>query len=164
MTTDYFDDWYSFQAEQRMRTMTIVLGTGIPYSIVIGGQTPLNSTIIFDNGANFTEVNDKGSDFGYHATGILRLAITENVSINEWVKFTMDTGTKQPETVHLNIDLPDGVEGYLDLGTTSRTFSVLDGWYFRGSGRYSTTVESEAEPSVNFFLRNSEHVYASLRD
>ncbi len=165
MTVDHFSEhWLFLEAEQRIQSMSLVLGTGIPYTLDVWGDTPLNTTIVFDNGAIFNDIGGLGDKISYHATGVLRLAITENVFINHWVSFNLDGGHITPEFVLLDIDLPEGVEGYLDLGTTPASFSTLDGWYFRGSGQYSTTTEFEAFPSVRFNLRNSEYVYASLRD
>ncbi len=165
ISLEYFDDWYWFQTVKRMRTMTIVLGTGIPYSIFIGGDTPLNSTFIFDNGANFTEVNNKGSDIDYYAAGILRLDITENIVVGTHMDIhTGATPSRTPDTVLLDIDLPTGIHGVLRVGTGPISFSVLDGWYFRGSGRYSTSPNLYAIPYIGIEVYNSDHVYASLRD
>ena len=144
--------------------MSLVLGTGLPYTLDVWGETPLNTTMIFDNGAIFDDIGGLGDSVAYHATGVLCLAITENVSINHWIKFDLESGPRTPEIVLLSIDLPDGVEGYLDLGTTPVSFSTLDGWYFRDLGKYSTTSELYVYPSINLRINNSDHVYASLHD
>lgn len=156
--------WLFLNAEVRIQSMTVVLGTGLPYTLGVWGESALNTTMIFDNGAIFDDIDGLGDEINYRATGVLRLALTENVSISHWVDFNLDGTPPTPDFVSLYIDLPDGIEGYLDLGTTPASFSTLDGWYFRGPGRYSTTTEFEAFPSVEFYLRNSEYVYASLRD
>ena len=144
--------------------MSLVLGTGLPYTLDVWGETALNTTMIFDNGAILDEIEWRGDEISYYATGILRLAITENVTVNERARFYFQTGPRTPDIVLLDIDLPDGVEGYLELGTTPASFFTLDGWYFRGAGRYSTTSELYALPSVTIEVGNSDHVYASLRD
>ncbi|MHA1389011.1 MAG: hypothetical protein ACTSUZ_10325 [Candidatus Thorarchaeota archaeon] len=156
--------WLLLDENRRIQLMSVILGSGLPYSLSIWGDTPLNTTMIFDNGAVFDDVEGIGDEVSYYATGILNIAITENVSINHWIKFNLDSGVATPDDVLLNIDLPVGVDGYLRLGTTPASFTTLDGWYFRGDGKYSTTTELNAVPSVNFYLQNSLHVYASLRN
>ncbi len=157
------EHWLFLEAKMRIQSMTVVLGTGLPYTLGVWGETALNTTMIFDNGAILDEIDEFGDDIYYSATGILRLAITENVTVKEWARFHFDYPIC-PEIVLLDIDLPEGVEGYLELGTTPVSFSVLDGWYFRGSGRYSTISEPYVLPSVTINVHNSDYVYASLRD
>ncbi|MHA2023748.1 MAG: hypothetical protein ACTSWQ_08825 [Candidatus Thorarchaeota archaeon] len=156
--------WLFLNAKMRIQSMIVTLGTGLPYTLGVWSDTDLNTTMIFDNGAILDEIDGLGDEINYCATGILRLAITENVTVKEWAKFHFQSGSKTPDIVLLAIDLPEGVEGYLELGATPVSFSILDGWYFRGAGRYSTISEPYALPSVTIEVGNSDYVYASLRD
>lgn len=131
---------YCFSGE-RIRSVSLLLGSTVNYTIHVRSSTNLNSTIIFSNN---TLLPDGSLGFMYDATGVLRIGIDEDVRVNRWFHASVKTNVTA-----VFIDLPEGVNGrirflsYMNYGIADR-----NGWYYRGEDTYTTETQNEP-PMVN---------------
>jgi len=149
----------SFEGKVRIRTIQLILGSGVPYEIVVSGSD-VNSTFVYSN-------NAVGSDASlyYSATGSnVNLIFTENMSFNEsGMEITVGSDA-QTDYVNLYVDLPDGIYG----GATFREPLYLQsntGWAFRSQFIDSVTYSTDPlnpEPLLGFGIRAKREDYPTL--
>jgi hypothetical protein len=146
-----------FTAISRIRSMNIVLGSGMQYDIFLGSSVRLNTTIIYSNSARMGDY----TRIRYSADGILRFAFTESVNFTDWGMECVLSASPMG-TAYVSIDLPDGMVGLASLGAENVYTIELSGWYYRGGNDYSTAI-SVQEPLLDMTAQGTT-VYASLRD
>lgn len=143
-----------FEALVRMRSINVTLSTGFYCSFEVLGSN-LNSSIVYDNGALVD-----GSVI-YQATGNLSFVVTENVTLRNHLVFSGPVNVSAPlSTLYLDIDLPDGIGGFLRPGGPI-TFLENEGWILSEYNNYVTVAGS---PVVDIRVGYCDHVYARLLD
>jgi hypothetical protein len=154
---------FGLNALARVRSVDIVLGTGIPYSVYIAGVN-LNTSAVYDNGALLGHSSVQYA-FTYDATGILSLEFTEDVQIAD-AQFAADVQIARSDVVNLIIDLPDGLDGNVRIHPDTNYYTYqLDGWSFTGiqpvSPRYSTD-ETLPRPRLEIYVQaETAHLWLS---
>ena len=134
-----------FGSTTRARTMNIILGSGHPYLIYLGGDSNsrnVTSNIVIDNNATLGD-----EEFAYLFPGSLNLVFTEDVDYSQG-GLLMDIGKSNEEIVSvvMNVDLPDGMDGYVRFISDSMSISST-GWTLYDTGinptssYYRTSVE-----------------------
>ncbi len=145
--------FHAFQGVSRIRTLNVTLGTGVTYSLVIAG-TNLTSSIRYDNKATIGQIGDDNLD--YRASGTVLVTLTEHVSMTS----NLDIGIEGPSmTAFLDINLQDGVEGELFIGSTLISFLDRVGWTWDGVNSFNTVSGS---PDVIISVYHCDHIYANL--
>ena len=145
------------KAKVRIRSLNITLGTGVAYYIDVGGIN-LDSTIIFDNGANMT-----WWPLTYAATGRLDLVLTENITLTSDIYLSVGgrDGFNYMTSLHLDVDLPPSVRGSLSFSDASIAFTENVGWEYNGIDTYRTPSGS---PLIKIYVGRCHHIYARLHD
>ncbi len=160
----YFEYWgYTLQYQieinganygttTRARYMNITLGTGHPYSIILGGDNSRNVTgnIVFDNNATLG-----GEEFAYYYPGNLNLVFTENVDYSQGGLYMESIGgfNDPIASVNMYIDLPDGMDGSVSFRSESMSISAT-GW----------TMWKETVSPPEIFYRTAESPTKPLLD
>ena len=159
----YFEYWgYTLQYQieinganygttTRARTMNITLGTGHPYSIILGGDDSRNVTgnIVFDNNATLG-----GGEFSYFYPGSLNLVFTENVDYSQGgLEMRIGLFNYEIASVNMYIDLPDGMDGSASFRSDSISVSAT-GW----------TMWKETVSPPEIFYRTAESPTKPLLD
>ncbi|MHA2265999.1 MAG: hypothetical protein ACXAEN_26695 [Candidatus Thorarchaeota archaeon] len=132
-------------------SVDVVLGNTIAYHIVILGIN-LTTTVAYNNDA-VIGANQQPSRFTYDASGTLEFIFSESVNYTSWgLEVRLNDGNGDLY-VGLDIDLPDGLEGSLDLRNAD-SFNIVDqeGWWHRGNDLYSTAVLIE-EPALVMYAK-----------
>ncbi len=151
-----------FEGIQRIKSLHVVLGSGVPYEIVVPSSSDMNATFVYGNNA----VGSDASLF-YSATGsILSLIFTEDMVFSETGMEVTIGSAGLSDYVYLYTDLPDGVSG----GATFREPLYLqssNGWAFRSQFIDTVTYSTDPlnpEPLLGFGIRAKYGVYAWLSD
>jgi hypothetical protein len=164
---DYRDsnNWMEvdFREVRSVTGLQVVLGSGVPYWIVVTG-TSVNATVVYGN-------NVLGSDasFDYRATGTyVNMIMTEDVVFaSEGMEVDVGTGgVGMPDSIYFNLDLPEGING---IGSFSKPLYIHANtgwsWYSEG-GRFISysTPESSLQPLVEIVLSAEYSVHVWLSD
>ncbi|MHA1962537.1 MAG: hypothetical protein ACW99U_20285 [Candidatus Thorarchaeota archaeon] len=151
------------KCDGQVNSIDVVLGTGLPYSIFVQGRN-LTTTITYSNGSL-----TGGSAYNHYASGTLLFGFTEDVNVTEGnmeVNYESRTGNMETDPLHIAfvIDLPDGMDGQIDLHSVNY-FDVVDmsGWWHRGNDRYSTAINIES-PALVIGGWHTSSVFAWLYD
>lgn len=120
--------------DKRIKSVTLLLGSALNYTIHVTSSVNLNSTVIFSNNARLSGALP---GFKYDATGTLRFGLDEDVR-PDWLFYV--TIASNVTTVY--IDLPDGVDGEIAFSPLTDYLLVdVDGWTYRGDCTYSTAAD-----------------------
>jgi len=134
-------------ATGRVESVDVILGTGTSYSIFIRTGISIDTTITYGNGAMLDN-----RDFLYSCNGTLQFNFGENVNFTEG-GLRADIGApafaNRPNPLHLNIDLPDGMDGRIDFSTYPVSFTDLTGWHHEGFGIYATASWPFENPGLH---------------
>ncbi|MHA2302153.1 MAG: hypothetical protein ACXACD_14500 [Candidatus Thorarchaeota archaeon] len=151
------------KCDGQVNSIDVVLGTGLPYSIFVQGRN-LTTIITYSNGSL-----TGGSEYNHYASGTLLFAFMEDVNVTEGnmeVNYESLSGNMVNDPLHIAfvIDLPDGMDGQIDLHSVNY-FDVVDmsGWWHRGNDRYSTAINIES-PALVIDGWHTSSVLAWLHD
>jgi len=156
-----------FSGSNQVESVDVTLGSGMLYDIVVaqvwGSDIGLNTTITYSNGAQID-----GVEVTIAHRGFLKFAIDEEVDATGDLDIRIgDSVTTTPSLVHLDIDLPTGMNGVVDFNDGS-SLSILEntGWFLRQPPfdriEYSTSA-SEPSPLLNLYaMQDIPHIVAWL--
>ena len=144
-----------------MRSVNIVLGTGKPYDLRIGG-TNLTSTVVYSNGSLLTKVYNNGvadkTEFSYGASGSLLFVFLQDVSYTEQGVKVVIGRTPSPNSATVFVELPVGLHGWFHYsGNTTAYLVFANRWFWRGVGNYGTDVD-EPDPLLNIYVASQDVV------
>ena len=121
-------------SDKRIKSVNLLLGSTVNYTIHVTSSVNLNSTIIFSNN---THLSHDTQGFKYDATGILRFGLDEDIRLTRWFRAWIDT-----DIAAVYINLPGSFGGEIAFSyLTDYIIADIDGWYSRGDRTYSTEVE-----------------------
>jgi hypothetical protein len=158
-----FERSYSLEVQgtsfgDRTSLVDIILGTGTYYQIGIHGSL-LGVTVTYDNGAiidgNWLHLSCSNSTFDF--------TFTENVNFTD---SGFEVRTVGEIDVVLDIDLPDGMNGYLTIPPgVSSYFPTMIGWYQETypTGEKTIKTESIEEPLLELSHENPGAISGTLR-
>ncbi len=151
-----------FEGKLSIKSLYVVLGSGVPYEIIVPASSDMNATFVYGNNA----VGSDASLF-YSATGsILSLIFTEDMVFSDTGMEVAIGSAGEPDYVYLSTDLPDGVAG---VGTFREPFYLQSnsGWAFRSQFIDTVTYSTDPlkpEPLLGFGIRAKYGIYAWLSD
>lgn len=161
---DVVDYTSTLQAFTRIKSVNVVFGSGWFYKIYISG-TNLNVSIRYDNNAKLGNRDEfLFGIFSVECTGNVYFTFTKNVNYALGDMGALIGGPNNiPENVYLDVDLPVGLDGGLDIyNYTLYDILVNEGWQFQefdsDSDYYSTTSETEHGPDDRFLYISVEAV------
>lgn len=121
-------------ATGRVESIDVVLGTGSSYEILVRNGVNIDATVAFGNNAVLG-----AREFIYTCTGSFHFSFDENVNFTDGgLLATVGIAGLAPDSLYLNIDIPDGMDGRIDFGPDPVTFTQLAGWHHEGFGIYAT--------------------------
>lgn len=119
----------------RIESIDVVLGIGTSYRILVRNGANINATIAFGNDAVLG-----GREFIYTCTGSFHFSFDESVNFTDGgLVATVGMPGLAPDSLYLDIDLPDSMPGEIDFSTYPVVFTSLTGWSHQGFGVYTTT-------------------------
>ncbi|MHA1927760.1 MAG: hypothetical protein ACTSV2_04165 [Candidatus Thorarchaeota archaeon] len=163
--SDYGDTYrifqVSFEGKIRIKTLQLVLGSGVPYEILVTGLD-VNATIVYGNNA----VGSDASLF-YSATGsIVNLIFTEDMVFSETgmeIKCGVDS---RPDYIYLYVELPDGVNGVAGFREPLSLHSST-GWAYHSQFMDTVNYRTDPlnpEPLLELGIQAVNRVHAWLSD
>ncbi len=151
-----------FEGKLSIRSLHVVLGSGVPYEIIVPSSSDMNATFTYGNNA----VGSDASLF-YSATGsIVSLIFTEDMVFSETGMEVICGADSRPDYIYLYTDLPDGVSG----GATFKEPLYLQsstGWAYHSRFADEVTYVTDPlkpEPLLSFGIRAVYGIYAWLSD
>lgn len=152
-----------FEGVARIKCLQVVLGSGVPYNILVASPcSDMETTIVYTN--NMIGTN---ATLDYSATGSsLDLTFTEDMIFSERGMDVTVGETALADTVYLSVNLVDGVNGRAVL-STPLTIHQNTGWVNRSTFLDQVTYNTNSlnpEPLLNIDIRAAEDVYAWLTD
>jgi len=157
------EEWFDirFEASMSMKRLQVVLGSGVPYKIVVSGSD-VNATFVYDN-----DVIGSGASLNYGATGsFISLTFTENMTFTDTGMEVSVGLPEEADIAYLHIDLPDGVNGAASFREPIYLHSN-SGWVsstgFPGIVTYRTDP-LDTEPLLEIGIRAVHGVHAWLSD
>lgn len=145
--------------EIRVKNMTILLGNGHPYRILLGGSgddsANVTSTVIFNNNATLGD-----QEFVYNFPGTLNLQFTEDVDISQG-GLSMEIGQwgHYIDSLNLHVDLPAGMDGDATFYFDSMSVST-SGWSLYDTGTLPTSEAYQTASTPSGAVLDIRHVYA----
>ena len=128
-----------FEGKTSIKTLQLVLGSGVPYEIIVPSSSDMNATFTFGNNA----VGSDASLF-YTATGsIVNLIFTEDMVFSENGMEVICGTDSRPDYIYLYVDLPDGVNGAAGFREPLSLHSST-GWAYHS--QFLDTVSYRTDP------------------
>ncbi len=132
--------WVKFEGMVETKALNIVLGSGVPYELLVIGTNVTASIIYEDNAIG------SSAELEYSATGpSLNLVLTEDMTFSEIGMEVLVGRTAQPDYVYLYTNLPDGVNGLAGF-REPLYLQESTGWAFRS--RFIDSVSYSTDPLI----------------
>ncbi len=134
----------NLESTGRQRRVEVVLGTAAKYDLYIQRGQNLNTTVRFENGAVLNKTR-----FEVYQTGIIRVAVDEDdgLATYEGLILTIEKpyGITGNLFVLLDVNLPEGYDGYLYTSGAPISFVERVGWGYMGNDVYATSADPGAQ-------------------
>jgi hypothetical protein len=128
-----------FEGILRIKNLHVILGSGVPYEIVVPSSSDMNATFTYGNNA----VGSDASLF-YSASGsLLNLVFTEDMVFSDSGMEVTVGSAGLSDYVYLYVDLPDGVNGVAGFREPLSLHSS-DGWAYHS--QFMGTVSYRTDP------------------
>jgi hypothetical protein len=137
--------WMDGQSSNGVKSLSVVLGTGTSYDVVLAQCVNVTMTVTYDNGAVIG-----GRRMSFKSTGHITFILEEDVTFGtqglEVMIGSLDLDHR-PDTVTLSVDLPSEMRG--KLWVFDEDHASVSGWPYRGLGVWSSEL-SYSEPLLDF--------------
>ncbi|MFW9837908.1 MAG: hypothetical protein ACFFE7_10330 [Candidatus Thorarchaeota archaeon] len=153
--------WTQIDGKVPMKSIQLVLGTGLPYELGVTGSN-VNATIIYANNA----IGSESSLVYSPSDSILNLTLTQDMVFSQTGMEVSVGSIEEPDTVYLYTDLPAGVNGRA-IFQGPLTIHSITGWEYRSeildAVLYSTDP-LDTEPLLAIGIRVVDRIHAWLID
>ncbi len=151
-----------FEGKLSIKSLHVVLGSGVPYEIIVPASSDMNATFVYGNNA----VGSDASLF-YSATGsIVNLIFTEEMVFSETGMEVICGTDSRPDYIYLYVDLPDGVNGAAGFREPLSLHSST-GWAYHSQFLDTVSYRTDPlkpEPLLELSIQAVYRVHAWLSD
>ena len=151
-----------FEGKLSIKSLYVVLGSGVPYEIIVPASSDMNATFVYGNNA----VGSDASLF-YSATGsIVNLIFTEEMVFSETGMEVICGTDSRPDYIYLYVDLPDGVNDAAGFREPLSLHSST-GWAYHSQLLDTVSYRTDPlkpEPLLELSIQAVYRVHAWLSD